>query len=59
MYPLSMMRLAMGHITRGLQSLKQHGSVREILPQMQTRKELYELLRYAPGKQWDFPNGRG
>lgn len=56
-YPLSMMRLAMGHVTRGLQSLKQHGSVREILPQMQTRKELYELLKYTPGKQWDYPRG--
>lgn len=56
-YPLSMMRLAMGHVTRGLQSLKQHGSVREILPQMQTRKELYELLKYVPGKQWNYPDG--
>jgi methylisocitrate lyase len=55
-YPLSMMRLAMGHVTRGLQSLKQHGSVRELLPQMQTRKELYELLNYVPGKQWNYPN---
>jgi methylisocitrate lyase len=57
-YPLSMMRLAMGHIERGLKSLKQHGSVREILPQMQTRKELYELLGYVPGKQWNYPNRR-
>jgi methylisocitrate lyase len=56
-YPLSMMRLAMGHVTRGLQSLKQHGSVRETLPHMQTRKELYDLLGYEPGVQWNFPNG--
>ena len=55
-YPLSMMRLAMGHITRGLQSLKKRGGVQEILPEMQTRKELYELLGYVPGKQWEFPN---
>jgi len=55
-YPLSMMRLAMGHVARGLESLKKHGSVREVLPQMQTRKELYELLGYTPGVQWDFPN---
>jgi methylisocitrate lyase len=56
-YPLSMMRLAMGHVARGLVSLKLHGSVRETLPQMQTRKELYELLDYTPGKQWNFPHG--
>jgi methylisocitrate lyase len=55
-YPLSMMRLAMGHVSRGLASLKQHGSVRETLPQMQHRKELYELLDYSPGRQWNFPN---
>jgi methylisocitrate lyase len=55
-YPLSMMRLAMGHVTRGLQSLKQHGSVREVLPEMQTRAELYDLLGYEPGVQWNFPN---
>jgi methylisocitrate lyase len=56
-YPLSMMRLAMGHVARGLVSLKHHGSVRETLPQMQTRKELYKLLDYTPGKQWNFPHG--
>ena len=55
-YPLSMMRLAMGHVTRGLESLKKHGSVREVQPQMQTRKDLYELLGYTPGVQWNFPN---
>jgi methylisocitrate lyase len=54
-YPLSMMRLAMGHITRGLQSLKEDGSVRDMLPQMQTRKELYDLLGYEPGRQWNYP----
>ncbi len=54
-YPLSMMRLAMGHVARGLETLKQHGTVRDLLPQMQTRKELYALLDYTPGVQWNFP----
>ena len=57
-YPLSMMRLAMGEVTRGLTALKRDGSVRESLPRMQTRKELYELLAYTPGEQWNFPNDR-
>lgn len=57
-YPLSMMRLAMGHVMRGLESLKQHGSVREVLPEMQTRTDLYELLDYKPGVQWNFPARR-
>ncbi len=54
-YPLSMMRLAMGHVARGLQALKRDGSVRGVLGEMQTRKELYELLGYVPGQQWDYP----
>jgi methylisocitrate lyase len=56
-YPLSMQRLAMGHITRGLEVLKAQGTVRELLPQMQTRKDLYDLLHYEPGTQWNFPRG--
>jgi methylisocitrate lyase len=57
-YPLSMMRLAMGEVTRGLAALKRDGSVRESLPRMQTRKELYELLGYTPGDQWNYPHDR-
>ena len=58
-YPLSMMRLAMGEVTRGLASLKQHGSVKEVLPNMQTRKDLYALLGYEPGVEWNFPHNQG
>jgi len=54
-YPLSMMRLAMGHVTRGLKSLKTHGTVRGVLEEMQERRDLYELLDYEPGREWDFP----
>jgi methylisocitrate lyase len=56
-YPLSMMRLAMGHVTRGLAALKRDGSVRSVLGEMQTRKDLYELIDYVPGEQWDYPRG--
>lgn len=55
-YPLSMMRLAMGHVVRGLETLRREGSVESLLGEMQTRKELYELLDYVPGRQWNFPN---
>lgn len=54
-YPLSMMRLAMGHVRRGLEHLRQEGSVQRLLDQMQSRAELYSLLRYTPGEQWDYP----
>jgi methylisocitrate lyase len=57
-FPLSMMRLVMGHVTRGLDVLKKEGSVQSLLGEMQTRKELYALLDYLPGEQWNFPANR-
>ena len=56
-HPLSMMRVAMGSVTRGLAQLKREGTVRGLLDQMQTRKELYALLDYTPGREWHFPRG--
>ena len=56
-HPLSMMRVAMGAVTRGLAQLRKDGSVRELLGSMQTRKELYALLGYEPGREWRFPRG--
>jgi len=57
-YPLSMMRLAMGEVVRGLRELRDAGSVEPMLDRMQTRKELYGLLDYVPGEEWRFPGGR-
>jgi len=54
-YPLSMMRLAMGHVVRGLETLRREGTVASLLDQMQTRSELYDLLGYVPGEAWAFP----
>ena len=56
-YPLSMMRLAMGEVVRGLRELRAAGSVEPMLERMQTRKELYGLLDYVPGEEWRFPGG--
>ncbi|MFB0985396.1 MAG: isocitrate lyase/phosphoenolpyruvate mutase family protein, partial [Phycisphaerales bacterium] len=41
-YPLSMMRLAMGEVVRGLSELRQAGSVEPMLDRMQSRQELYD-----------------
>ena len=56
-HPLSMMRVAMGSVTRALAQLKRDGTARGLLDQMQTRKELYALLAYTPGSEWHFPKG--
>lgn len=58
-YPLSMMRLAMGHVARGLASLHEHGTVDAVLGEMQTRAELYDLLDYVPGELWTFGDRPG
>ncbi len=58
-FPLSVMRLAMFAVEEGLKCLKEHGTVESMLPQMQTRKDLYSLLNYKPGEPWDFPSGHG
>ncbi len=58
-YPLSMLRLAMGHVERCLQLLKIRGTVEPFLEEMQTRRELYELLDYEPGREWKYPGRSG
>ncbi len=57
LYPLSTMRMAMAAVEDGLSHLKAHGSFEAMLPRMQTRQDLYSLLRYSPDAQWNFPNG--
>lgn len=54
-YPVSMLRVAMGAVSRALSTLKHDGSVHRLLDDMQSRDELYTLIGYTPGKEWDFP----
>ena len=57
-FPLSMMRVAMGAVVRGLATLREEGSVESLLDGMQDRKELYDLLGYTPGSHWIFPGNK-
>jgi methylisocitrate lyase len=52
---VSLLRVAMGAVTRALEVLKQDGSVHRVLDQMQTREELYKLIGYTPGMEWEWP----
>ncbi len=54
-YPVTMLRVAMGAVTRALEVLKQEGTVEPLLDQMQSRKDLYDLIQYTPGKPWEYP----
>lgn len=52
-YPVSLLRLAMGAAMRGLDSLKENGTLAHVVPQMQTRAELYDTLDYETYNSFD------
>jgi methylisocitrate lyase len=52
-YPVSLLRLAMGAAERGLDALVAEGSLRSEVPNMQTRARLYELNDYAGYNSFD------
>lgn len=55
-YPVSLLRVAMGAVTRALDQLRRDGSVEGFHSQMQTRQDLYALIGYSPGTPWEFPD---
>jgi methylisocitrate lyase len=52
-YPVTTLRLAMKAVEQGLALIQKEGTQAPLLDQMQTRAELYELLRYADYQQFD------
>jgi methylisocitrate lyase len=52
-YPVSLLRMAMGAAERALDALNEHGSLKSVVPQMQTRARLYELLDYESYNRFD------
>ncbi|MFO0833427.1 MAG: isocitrate lyase/phosphoenolpyruvate mutase family protein [Phycisphaerales bacterium] len=54
-FPVSLLRVAMGAVGKALAQLRRDGSVGGFIDTMQTRKELYDLIDYTPGKAWEFP----
>jgi methylisocitrate lyase len=52
-YPVTTLRLAMKAIERGLAAIKKEESQSSLIGEMQTRAELYELLRYKDYERFD------
>lgn len=52
-FPVSLLRLAMGSADRGLRTLAQRGDLASLFGQMQSRSELYELLDYESYQLFD------
>lgn len=52
-YPVTLFRLAMGAVEDGLRTLAEEGTQEPLLPRMQTRSRLYEVLDYASYTAFD------
>ncbi|ANP71690.1 methylisocitrate lyase [Cryobacterium arcticum] len=52
-FPVSLLRLAMGAAEQGLDTIVAEGSLTSLLPAMQTRAELYQLLDYEAYNRFD------
>ncbi len=52
-FPVSLLRLAMGAAGRALAALRADGDFRAVLGSMQTREQLYDLLDYASYASFD------
>ncbi len=52
-YPVSLLRLAMGAAERGLDTILSEGSLTSLVGQMQTRARLYELIDYEGYNRFD------
>ncbi len=54
-FPVTLLRVAMGAVTKALETLGREGSAESLLGGMQTRKDLYDLIGYEPGRAWEWP----
>ncbi|MEO7130249.1 MAG: methylisocitrate lyase [Dermatophilaceae bacterium] len=52
-YPVTLLRIAMGAIEAGLRTIAEQGTQRELVGDMQTRARLYELLHYSDYNAFD------
>jgi methylisocitrate lyase len=52
-YPVTTLRLAMKAVEDGLRSIQQNGGQEQLLPQMQTRQRLYEIIHYERYNKFD------
>ncbi|MFI9645788.1 methylisocitrate lyase [Streptomyces sp. NPDC052040] len=53
LYPVTLLRIAMGAVEDGLRTIAAEGTQQSLLPRMQTRSRLYELLGYEEYSAFD------
>ena len=52
-YPVTMLRVAMGAVALALAELRTTGTAAGLLDAMQTRQQLYDTIGYTPGTPWE------
>jgi methylisocitrate lyase len=52
-HPVSLLRLAMGAADRALDALNADGTLDAVVPEMQTRADLYDLIDYEGYSAFD------
>jgi len=52
-YPVTLLRLAMGAAEKGLQAIQNEGSQESVVKEMQTRQALYDLTHYSRYNEFD------
>jgi methylisocitrate lyase len=52
-YPVTTLRIAMKSVLEALEVIAQTGTQRDIVDRMQTRQELYDLLKYEEFNRFD------
>lgn len=57
-FPVTLLRSAMGAVREALDVLKTDGSADRLLARMLTRAQLYDLIDYRPGTAWKYPAPR-
>lgn len=55
-FPVTTLRCAMKPVEDVLKMIQKDGSAENFVPKMFTRQNLYDALRYTPGKEWTFPS---
>ena len=53
LYPVTLWRCALKAVAKGLKQIASQGHQKDLLSEMFTRKELYELLKYDEYSKWD------
>ena len=56
LYPVSTLRAAMKGVEEFLSVLKSEGSQESFVQRMQSRQDLYSLLKYNPTEEWIYPS---